>query len=461
MLKGNFYRRLVLQAILHSALVVGALVFSMVLQVGVHQADISILYSGVVRGLPIALGIWLVNFSLGLYGGRSRLSLGQIRARAIMSFLCFWLIASAIFELWPLHQPYRNSYVLIVLLLTAAAMLGFRLLGKGALLQSYTGRRVLIYGAGRRAQAVGQSLERADDDSVLVGYFVGLQEDTRGAVAQGTLFSGMSLLALVKSERIDKIVVALGERRGGSMPMRELLDCKLSGIQVIDVATHFERYLGQIHLDAVSAGWLIFGDGFQQGWLRSTIKWIFDMVGAICLLLLALPVMLLAALLIFLEDGGPVFYRQERTGLGGKPFNVIKFRSMRPDAEKNGIPQWAGAADNRVTRIGKILRKLRIDELPQLLCVLCGDMSLVGPRPERPYFVEQLTQQIPYYAIRHSIKPGVTGWAQVCYHYGASIEDAQQKLQYDLYYVKNHSWFLDAIILFETVGVVLTGKGAQ
>ncbi len=191
------------------------------------------------------------------------------------------------------------------------------------------------------------------------------------------------------------------------------------------------------------------------------VKRLFDVVGSIILLLLALPIMLLTALLVIVESGVPVFYRQERVGLNGRTFEVIKFRSMRQDAEKDGKPQWAGAGDTRVTRVGKFIRKTRIDELPQLICVLKGDMSLVGPRPERPYFVERLTQDIPYYALRHGVKPGLTGWAQVRYHYGASVKDAEQKLQYDLYYVKNHSWFLDLIVLFETVGVVLTGKGAQ
>jgi sugar transferase (PEP-CTERM system associated) len=230
---------------------------------------------------------------------------------------------------------------------------------------------------------------------------------------------------------------------------------------VIDLATHFEQLLGQIHLEAVSAGWLIFGDGFKQGLVRSVVKRLFDIVGSGILLLLSSPVMLVTALLIFIESGRPIFYRQERVGRNGDVFDVIKFRSMRQDAEKDGTPRWAGAGDTRVTRVGKIIRKMRIDELPQLFCVLKGDMSLVGPRPERPYFVERLTLDIPYYALRHGIKPGLTGWAQVRYHYGASIKDAEQKLQYDLYYVKNHSWLLDLIILFETVGVVLTGKGAQ
>jgi sugar transferase (PEP-CTERM system associated) len=255
--------------------------------------------------------------------------------------------------------------------------------------------------------------------------------------------------------------VALAERRGGSMPLRELLDCKLHGVRVVDMATHFEKTLGQIRLDSVSAGWLIFGDGFSQGLLRTVVKRLFDIVCALILLVLASPVILVTGLLILLESGGPILYLQERVGLNGRLFNVVKFRSMRTDAEKDGQPRWASAKDDRVTRVGRIIRKLRIDELPQLFSVLNGDMSLVGPRPERPYFVDKLTQEIPYFAVRQSVKPGVTGWAQVRYHYGASVEDSAEKLQYDLYYVKNHTLFLDLVILFETVGVVLTAKGAQ
>jgi len=260
---------------------------------------------------------------------------------------------------------------------------------------------------------------------------------------------------------VDEIVVALSERRGGSMPMRELLDCKLYGVRVMDIAAYFEKNLGQIRLDALSAGYLIFGEGFNQGFLRSTVKRLFDLLCASVLVLLASPLMLLAAIAIVMEGGGPILYRQERVGLNGRIINVVKFRSMRTDAERDGVPKWASAGDSRVTRIGRVLRKLRIDELPQLFSVIKGDMSLVGPRPERPYFVDQLTSEIPFYAVRHSVKPGVTGWAQVRYQYGSSISDTTEKLQYDLYYVKNHSLFLDLVVLFETVGVVLTGKGAQ
>lgn len=271
----------------------------------------------------------------------------------------------------------------------------------------------------------------------------------------------MSLADTAAFHKVDEIVIAIDDRRGGRMPLRELLDCRVSGVLVLDMSSHFERMLGQIRIDALRAGWLIFGDGFRQGAWRSFVKRLFDLVAAVILLIVFSPLMLVTALLIFLGDGAPILYRQERVGLNGRLFNVIKFRSMRRDAESDGKPRWAMANDDRTTRVGRFIRKVRIDELPQLFCVLGGSMSMVGPRPERAFFVDQLTKEIPFYAIRHSVKPGVTGWAQVRYHYGASVEDAVQKLQYDLYYVKNHTLMLDLVVLFETVGVVVGRKGAQ
>jgi sugar transferase (PEP-CTERM system associated) len=260
---------------------------------------------------------------------------------------------------------------------------------------------------------------------------------------------------------VDRIVVAVGDRRGGVLPLNQLLDCKLAGIKVLDFSSYFEQVFGQVRVDSLRASWLIFGEGFRQGTVRTSVKRAFDIVASLVLLLLAAPVMLITALLIAFESGVPILYRQERVGQGGRIFQVIKFSSMRNDAERDGKPRWATSNDNRVTRVGRTIRKLRIDELPQLFNVLKGDMSLVGPRPERPYFVEQLSEQVPFYGARHSIKPGVTGWAQVRYAYGASVEDSVQKLQYDLYYVKNHSLFLDLLIFVETIEVVLTGRGAQ
>ncbi|NMM86736.1 exopolysaccharide biosynthesis polyprenyl glycosylphosphotransferase [Rhodococcus sp. SRB_17] len=454
-----FHRRTMWQIMVYSALIVGALSISLALQAGMFNAVA--ISASLGRGGLMAAGILTVNFALGLYERPNKLTLGQVRARAVLSFLCFLAITAGILLILPLQPPYHNTHAWGALLLIASGMLVVRFFGGDILPTAYSVQRVLIFGTGNRARIVGQSLQRNDPGVELVGYFLGSQEKESDVAVRSIFSRESSLTEVVKKNRVDEIVVALNERRGGSMPLSELLDCKLNGIQVIDIATHFERFLGQIHLEAVSAGWLIFGDGFRQGFVRSIIKWAFDVIGAAVLLLLAAPVMVVAAFLIFIEGGGPIFYRQERIGLHGRIFNVIKFRSMRQDAEKDGMPRWASAADARVTRVGKLMRKMRIDELPQLFCVLKGDMSLVGPRPERPYFVDQLTREIPYYAIRHSIKPGLTGWAQVRYHYGASVEDTTQKLQYDLYYVKNHSWFLDVVILFETVGVVLTGKGAQ
>jgi len=216
-----------------------------------------------------------------------------------------------------------------------------------------------------------------------------------------------------------------------------------------------------VRIDALRASWLIFGDGFRQGRLRSFVKRAFDLVASIGLLIVTLPVMLVTAVAITLESSGPVLYRQERVGRELKTFKVFKFRSMRTDAESDGVPRWANANDSRITRIGHFIRRTRIDELPQIINVLKGDMSFVGPRPERPYFVDQLSEKIPFYSARHSIKPGITGWAQVSYRYGSNVEDAIHKLQFDLYYVKNHTIFLDLLILLKTVRVVLSGEGAR
>jgi sugar transferase (PEP-CTERM system associated) len=326
--------------------------------------------------------------------------------------------------------------------------------------------RVLVYGCGPQAMQVGRLLQSASPRVNLVGYYAGQTPGhlatTHAATAQPNLFcSGTSLAELARKERIQQIVVAACKHPHDTQALGELLDCRQRGLQVLDLAAHFEHTLGQIRHDAVSTRWLVRGEGFVHSHLRSCTCQLLDLVGASLLLLLALPVMLLAAVLIRLESGGPVFYRQERVGLHGRTFNMLKFRSMRTDAEPDGQARWASPGDARVTRVGRFLRKRRIDELPQLLNVLRGHMSLVGPRPERPCFVHTLAQKLPHYGLRHSVKPGITGWAQVRFHYAASVDDAAQKLQYDLYYVKNQCLLLDLVILFDTVGVVLTCQGAQ
>jgi len=268
-----------------------------------------------------------------------------------------------------------------------------------------------------------------------------------------------SLYEIAQKYDSSEIVVSVRNRRSGAFPIQELLECKLNGIKVTDSSEFFEREACQIRIDSLQPSWLVFGSGFNQSFLRSFGKRTFDLLVSIALFIVTLPIMLLTSILIYLEDRSPIFYRQERVGKDGQSFMVLKFRSMRNDAEKKSGPQWASANDPRTTRIGRVIRKLRVDELPQIVNVIKGEMSFVGPRPERPHFVEQLCEEVPYYNMRHSIKPGITGMAQVRYQYGASVEDSIQKLQYDLYYVKNNSLFLDMLILIETLQVVLLGKG--
>ncbi len=246
-------------------------------------------------------------------------------------------------------------------------------------------------------------------------------------------------------------------------PMDQLLECRLEGVEINELVTFLERETGKVRLDILNPSWMIFSEGFRQGRAQGVLERLFDVVASFGLLALAAPFMLLTAAAIKLSDGwrAPIFYRQVRVGQYGKPFELLKFRSMREDAERDGQAQWAQKNDSRITRVGSFIRTTRIDELPQVLNVLRGEMSFVGPRPERPAFVEQLNETIPYYRERHSIKPGITGWAQLCYPYGSSEQDAMEKLQYDLYYVKNHSLIFYIAILVQTVEVIVWGKGAR
>ena len=326
-------------------------------------------------------------------------------------------------------------------------------------------QRVLIVGTGPEALAVERVIDQGPRRSIVVGFYPAGGGDAivmRDVAGRAACFPrSASLLSIVQRFKVDEVIVAVRDQRGGVLPMRDLLECRVSGVVVRDLSAFYERIRGEVPIDSLKASWLIYGDGFAQDSLRTFVKRVFDATIAAILLLLALPVMLFAALAILLESGKPIFLWQERVGRGGRSFYCVKFRSMRVDAEGDGVARWASPDDSRVTRVGRVLRKLRIDELPQLFNVLSGEMSLVGPRPERPQFVAGLKEQIRFYDLRHCIKPGVTGWAQIRYPYGSSVEDAQRKLQYDLYYVKNHSLALDVLVLVETVRVVLFGEGAQ
>ncbi len=412
------------------------------------------------HSLSLAGGMFVINFAAGFYQNSHNRSMTATATRALLGLLFGLPLAYAIFSLLPADPEPRNLITRVAMVAVAAVM-AHRVYAAHVGLQSRHRTRILIFGTGAVARAVGLSLTAADPHAQIIGYFTGPNEADPQVPLAEIIASTDSLIETARRLEVAEIVVALPERRGGSMPLRQLLDCKLHGIHVVDISSYFERTLTQINIDHVNPGWLIFGDGFNQGLIRSLVKRAFDLFFSALLLLLALPVMLAAALWIKLDSPGPVLYQQQRVGLNGKIFRVIKFRSMRADAEKDGKPRWASIGDDRVTKVGRFIRKLRIDELPQLVNVLSGEMSLVGPRPERQFFVEELIGKIPYFAVRHSVKPGVTGWAQVRYEYGSTVEDSIEKLQYDMYYVKNHSLFLDLLIILETVAVVLTGKGAR
>ncbi|WP_454717256.1 TIGR03013 family XrtA/PEP-CTERM system glycosyltransferase [Caulobacter segnis] len=288
---------------------------------------------------------------------------------------------------------------------------------------------------------------------------VGLPGAIVGNLRLAALPAGAPLSALAEMLKAEEIIVAVEDRT--ALPLAELLECKLKGIGVIDALTFWERESGQIDADVVGEGWLAFGGGFALSQRRRLLKRSADLLISLTFLVAIAPLCLLVALIVKLESAGPIFYRQERVGLNGRVFKVWKFRSMRAEAEADGVARWATARDDRVTGFGRFIRKCRIDEIPQVLNVLSGEMSFIGPRPERPYFVDQLKQQIPYYDMRHRVRPGITGWAQVNYPYGASIEDAKRKLAYDLYYLKNGDLLLDLAILAQTVRVVLFSQGAR
>jgi len=332
----------------------------------------------------------------------------------------------------------------------------------GPLVTTLLPHRVLVLGTGAEARVVEASLNDADTPGLQVVGFYALEKVQETVVSPNRVLAKVGPIEdLVKRLGVREIIVAVRQQRGGVLPLRGLLECRLNGIQVTDLARFFERVHGRVPIESLKASWLIYGNGFRQNWLRRVVKRAFDVTVAMALLAVFFPLMAMVAILIFLERRGPVIYRQERVGLRGDHFVVLKFRSMRADAESDGKPRWAEREDPRVTSFGRILRRARIDELPQLLNVLKGEMSFVGPRPERPQFVTMLTDQVPFYAVRHSVKPGITGWAQVRYSYGANVEQSVKKLEYDLYYVKNNTLFLDLMILLETVRVVLLGEGAR
>ena len=409
--------------------------------------------------ITFALTLQLAMIGVGVYGIDALWSMRIAIARLVVSISLGVLLLALIFFLVPALSFWRSN-LLYAMLFALVGLVGVRLMLGKTLDGNAFKRRVLILGAGPRAARVEQLARRNGASFMVVGY-VAMND---GPIAVGHAVN-RSKIANLSDHVIElgasEVVLALEERRN-ALPLSDLLRIKTTGVNVNELSSFLERETGRVDLDSLNPSWLIFSDGFSAGRrISSAGKRLFDILVSATILILTSPLILLTALLVKLESAGPAFYRQRRVGLYGQPFEVLKLRSMRQDAELGGVAVWAQKDDPRVTRVGAVIRKLRIDELPQAWSVLRGEMSFVGPRPERPQFVSDLEAQLPYYAERHMVKPGITGWAQINYPYGASIDDARQKLEYDLYYTKNYSLFLDLLILLQTVRVVLFPEGAR
>ncbi len=408
-----------------------------------------------------ALVMLLSMTAMGLYNKRLRERLEGVIIRLALAFLVGSMILAVLFYLF--LDMFLGRGVLALALLSAFAVIVLLRAVLGRLLdEPQNRRRIVVLGCGRNASSITRLRRRTDLIGLTVVGFVPVNGEDCNVSTERLLTPEQRLSDWVQSQAIDEVVVAPDERRR-NLDMSELMSCRAAGVGVVDLNTFIERETGSLMLDAMTPGWFAFSNGLHSPLVGDRLKRLLDITVSLLVLVVASPLIAAAALAIWLEAGGkgPILYRQARVGRNGRPFEVLKFRSMCNDAEKPGEARWAQRNDPRVTRVGAVLRRFRIDELPQLFNVLRGDMSFVGPRPERPEFVESLKQSCPHYADRHRVKPGLTGWAQIRYPYGASEEDAFRKLQFDLYYVKNRSVYLDLFILMQTAEVVLWGHGAR
>jgi sugar transferase (PEP-CTERM system associated) len=414
------------------------------------------------RALVFAAMIVLGMAALGLYQMILRDSWFGMLTRQFVGFVLGSVGLVILYYVVPALRIGRGPLG-IALLLGLVFVASFRILFLRTVDAEAMRRRILVLGVGARANLIMTSMRRrADRRGFTIVGFASLGETAVQVPVEQVVELDLRLDEWAERAQINEIVVGPDERRGG-LPMEDLLRCKQSGIEITELVTFFERESGKVKLSLAEPSWLVYSRGFDTTPLRRISKRGFDLASAAVLLLLTWPLMLLVALAISIESGRgqPILYRQERVGERGQPFNLIKFRSMRTDAELDGVARWATKSDNRITRVGRIIRRLRLDELPQLWNILRGDMSVIGPRPERPQFVADLAEQIRYYNLRHCVKPGLAGWAQLRYPYGASREDAEEKLKYDLFYVKNHNLLFDILILIQTFEVVLFGRGAR
>lgn len=444
---------------------VEALVLALSAQIGfalnsLRFGDLVLWQQGYVKDILLFVAAMTTGMvATGLYNkdyGRDR---ADVLVRLAVSCLVAGVLLALIFYISPSTSIWRSS-VAAALTVAAVLIMIVRSIYLRSLGSDTMKRRIVVLGAGPKAARIEALIGAGAAHGVECVGYIGVDAE-KCAVTGGPVFVGLNSLRLfVREHGIGEVVVALEERRG-HLPVGDLLACKMDGVSVLDFTTFWERETGRVDLDSLSPSWLIFSDGFPGGFIQATLKRLFDLAASLALLVFALPLMFMTAIAIRLESRGPVLYLQERVGLNGATFNLVKFRSMRTDAEKDGVPQWASEGDPRVTRVGAFIRKTRIDETPQLFNVLRGHMSIVGPRPERPYFVDTLRQEVPYYFERHRVKPGISGWAQLNYPYGASTEDAKAKFQYDLYYLKNYSLFLDFVILLQTLRVIVWSEGAR
>lgn len=456
----RFNARMLLLLLAEAMLLFGGLIIAVYVRLGAVDAEETLLQRNGFYKAALATVFCLASFYLfDLYDFVVMHDRRELVLRLIQALGLAWVALALMFYAVP-QVMIGRGVSFISLPLALLLMVGWRLAIHWILGHPEIGERILIVGSGPFAVEIArETLGRPDAGFRVVG-FVDSDPELVGKSLINPKVIGLTseLRAIVKKENIDRIVVAIGDRRG-QFPTQELLQLSLSGdVSIEESASFYERLTGRVLLDMIRPSWLIFSSRGQRARLNELARVIMHRSVALIGAFFSLPIAIITAILIKIDSRGPVLYKQERVGKNGRVFTLMKFRSMRVDAEKDG-PVWARTEDERMTRVGRIIRKIRVDEIPQFWSILRGDMNFVGPRPERPHFIAQLAQEIPFYEQRHLIPPGLTGWAQIKYPYGASIEDARQKLQYDLYYIKNQSLTLDATILFETVKTILFGRG--
>lgn len=420
----------------------------------------------------LAIVMFVVMYSVGLYNKESIISPLKNLSKLFIVFLCAPIVTDFAVQIYvkfstqlnPIRFTFgaRAEAFLLFFAASFLVIMTTRLLFLKIVDLQLLQKNILILGTGRKASKLENFMMQHENKNFVHLLFASVADEEVLVPREKIVFyrnlSNISLNDAIRHHHVDELVVASDDRRG--LPIDAILACKLAGMKVTEYLAFYEREAGRVDLDALHPSWLVFSDGFSLQWWDTLAKRAFDIVVSVLFLTFTLPITLITAVLVRLDSPGPIFYRQERVGQNGQTFTLMKFRSMRTDAESGG-PQWAAQNDSRITRMGEFIRQTRIDEIPQIINVLRGDMSFIGPRPERPFFVESLSRHVPYYRERHRMKPGITGWAQINYPYGASIADAKEKMSYDLYYLKNFTIFLDVLILLQTARVVLWPAGVR